>query len=238
LIVYPRVDVIDAGTRATGSDLERETLNQHQVAPLGDEFYALREYAMGDDLRRVHWPSSARHDDLMVRQDETPWQGRLTVLLDLRPGPSPEVFEEMVSAAASVAIANARQADQVRVVASDGQRTPWGTGPAHLDRVLSLLATVESTERLDGEQLDQLTKSATGSMCLVTARTGELRSGPLQRAAAAHRSRVVVLFTGDGALPQGGATALRSTFVVNVTPTSTFTQAWSQGLRARRTSRS
>src|SRR5438046_425881 len=50
----------------------------------GEDFYALRAYEMGDDLRRVHWPSTARVDELMIRQNEMPWQGRATVLLDTR----------------------------------------------------------------------------------------------------------------------------------------------------------
>ena len=50
----------------------------------GEDFYTLREYVVGDDLRRVHWASTARRGELMVRQDEVPWQGRATVLLDAR----------------------------------------------------------------------------------------------------------------------------------------------------------
>ena len=58
----------------------------HALGRQGDDFYALREYVVGDDLRRVHWPSTARHDELMVRQDEMPWQDRTTVVLDVRRG--------------------------------------------------------------------------------------------------------------------------------------------------------
>ena len=58
--------------------------NPTSLGRTGEDFYALRPYVVGDDLRRVHWPSTARHDELMVRQDELPWQGRTTVLLDVR----------------------------------------------------------------------------------------------------------------------------------------------------------
>ena len=77
LIVYPKIESLSPVRRSSGSDLERQTVQQHQEAPAGDDFYALREYVVGDDLRRVHWPSSARHDELMVRQDEIPWHGRV-----------------------------------------------------------------------------------------------------------------------------------------------------------------
>ena len=43
-----------------------------------------REYRHGDDLRRVHWRSTARYGELMVRREEQPWQARCTVLLDTR----------------------------------------------------------------------------------------------------------------------------------------------------------
>src|SRR6185437_6837363 len=44
----------------------------------------VRQYRYGDELRRVHWRSTARHDELMVRLEERPWRGGMTVLLDRR----------------------------------------------------------------------------------------------------------------------------------------------------------
>lgn len=44
----------------------------------------VRPYRWGDELRRVHWRSTARHDELMVRLEERPWRGGMTVLLDRR----------------------------------------------------------------------------------------------------------------------------------------------------------
>ena len=48
------------------------------------EDVTVREYRRGDDLRRVHWRSSARMGELMVRREEQPWQSRATVYLDNR----------------------------------------------------------------------------------------------------------------------------------------------------------
>ncbi len=48
------------------------------------EDVTVREYRRGDDLRRVHWRSSARVGELMVRREEQPWQSRATVFLDNR----------------------------------------------------------------------------------------------------------------------------------------------------------
>jgi uncharacterized protein (DUF58 family) len=73
----------------------------------GEEDVTVREYRDGDDLRRVHWRSSARRGELMVRREEQPWQSRATLFLDTRrighrgTGPASS-FEWAVSSAASI----------------------------------------------------------------------------------------------------------------------------------------
>jgi uncharacterized protein (DUF58 family) len=54
------------------------------VAASGEDDVATREYRHGDDLRRVHWRSTARRGELMVRREEQPWQTRASVLIDRR----------------------------------------------------------------------------------------------------------------------------------------------------------
>lgn len=72
----------------------------------GDELANVREYVRGDDLRKVHWRSTAHRGKLMVRQDEAPQNPRATVVLDTRAGvhfgsgPAAS-FEQAVSSAAS-----------------------------------------------------------------------------------------------------------------------------------------
>jgi len=69
LLVTPRVVDLQRGEHdASKSDgAEREML-RHSI-PSADELIA-REYRTGDPLRRVHWRATARHDKLMVRQEE------------------------------------------------------------------------------------------------------------------------------------------------------------------------
>jgi len=95
------------------------------VAAAGEDDVATREYRRGDDLRRVHWRSTARYGELMVRREEQPWESRATLLLDTRavghrgdgPGSS---FEWAVSAAASVGVHLARHGFAVRLVTESG----------------------------------------------------------------------------------------------------------------------
>jgi uncharacterized protein (DUF58 family) len=54
------------------------------VSASGEDDVATREYRHGDDLRRVHWRSTARRGELMVRREEQPWQTRASVLIDRR----------------------------------------------------------------------------------------------------------------------------------------------------------
>ncbi|HEX9762794.1 MAG TPA: DUF58 domain-containing protein [Acidimicrobiia bacterium] len=104
LVVYPTVEELIGFPIVRGKDPAVDASRPEHSQRGGEDFYTLREYQLGDDLRRVHWPSSAKTDELMIRQLETPWQSRALVLLDVRESPyeSAEAFETAVSGAASV----------------------------------------------------------------------------------------------------------------------------------------
>ena len=95
------------------------------VAAAGDDDVAPREYRHGDDLRRVHWRSTARHGELMVRREEQQWQSRGALLLDTRryahrgEGPRSS-FEVAVSAAASIGVHLAHEGLGLRLVTDLG----------------------------------------------------------------------------------------------------------------------
>lgn len=69
LIVTPRVTALDAGEHGERSidGALRDLQRQHHTNV--DELIA-REYRHGDPLRRVNWPATARHGELMVRHEE------------------------------------------------------------------------------------------------------------------------------------------------------------------------
>lgn len=104
IVVYPAVERLDGFPIVRGRDPVVHAARPEQNQRGGEDFYTLREYHVGDDLRRVHWPSSAKTDELMIRQMETPWQSRALVLLDVRDTvyESASAFETAVSGAASV----------------------------------------------------------------------------------------------------------------------------------------
>ncbi len=94
----------------------------HAPAVDGEEFLTLREYEVGDDLRRIHWRSTARTGELVVREDEAQWQPRAVVLLDTRPGAHDDAsFEAAVEATASVVARLVRSALPVQVITTGGR---------------------------------------------------------------------------------------------------------------------
>ena len=104
LVVYPAVEDLVGLPDVLGRNMAVKARRPEHSQRGGEDFYTLREYQQGDDLRRIHWPSSARHDRLMIRQLEIPWQARSLVVLDVRAEAysNPVAFEAAVSGAASV----------------------------------------------------------------------------------------------------------------------------------------
>ncbi len=143
LTVYPHIDQIDPLPYTTGHDPLAGAKQPNSLGRSGEDFYALRPYVVGDDLRRIHWPSSARHDELLVRQNELPWQGRTTVLLDVRKAAhGGDSLEVAVSAAASIVAATARRHDLVRLMTTAGTDSDFAPGSDHVEAIMEHLAVV------------------------------------------------------------------------------------------------
>jgi uncharacterized protein (DUF58 family) len=116
------------------------------------EDVTVREYRRGDDLRRVHWRSSAHAGELMVRREEQPWQSRATLFLDNRTiahrgSGAASSLEHAVSIAASGAVHLVQRGFSVRLVTSAGEEpgASWhehGALAAETGPLLETLAVV------------------------------------------------------------------------------------------------
>lgn len=119
------------------------------VAVHGEDDVATREYRYGDDLRRVHWRSTARTGELMVRREEQPWDSRATVLMDVRAaghrgdGPASS-FEWSVTATASIATHLRLSGYRLRVVT---EHTDLEPDAADDGLVMDYLAGVQPRRR-------------------------------------------------------------------------------------------
>jgi uncharacterized protein (DUF58 family) len=117
----------------------------------GTDLVGLREYLPGDDLRRLHWATSARTGTLMVREDADPARPHLAVVLDDRPGSHPDTqgFEDAVELAASLLTAGMAAGHPIRLLTTSGAadlEVPAGaieSGGADADLVLAVLADLQ-----------------------------------------------------------------------------------------------
>lgn len=102
LWVWPRVHATEPLATGVVIDLEGPVTDTATEGTL--TFSGLREYVAGDDLRRIHWPTTARTGTMMVRTHVDTSQPRATLVLDTRPsGWDAPRFEQGIEVVASAA---------------------------------------------------------------------------------------------------------------------------------------
>lgn len=200
--VRPRVVPVESFGMGTVADLEGMPSDQISMSDLS--FHALREYVPGDDLRHVHWRSSAKADTLLVRQYHDTRRSHATVIVDADPGAyaDGEDFELALSAAASVL---------VRAAAEDFDLT-FLCGGIDVDRETAdevLDATCRA--RLVGSSLIEVAQRSARlapetSLLLICTGSGR-DEGELQSAAATFGSEIRKVVLG---CEHGAPTTLRS----------------------------
>jgi uncharacterized protein (DUF58 family) len=171
LLVRPGLTSLRALDPGLISDLDGVPSDHPASSDLA--FHALREYVPGDDLRHVHWRSSAKADTLLVRQYVETRRNEATVLLDgdLKAYADGAEFEVAVSAAASVAVRAMRDDFEVTLVCGD----------------------VHAASRSVDVLLD--------ATCRITLGEADLRETARRAASAGAASSLVVLVTGSGCDP-------------------------------------
>ncbi len=196
-------------------------------------FRALRAYAPGDDLRRVHWRSSARVGTLLVRENIDPPEPRSTVLLDVRraayasasphavhlpagggPAEGSEEFEEFeefeaaVDVAASVAFASCSAGFAVRLATSAGVLTESRGRRVDGQRLLDVFARVQQDGGTSFAKVSsELSRREEGGPGQLTLITGPAGTGQLtgMGSLVGRFERVVVIHVGGGARGDEGS---------------------------------
>jgi uncharacterized protein (DUF58 family) len=163
VIVHPRVEPLSPS--GLGGDFASASAARvRRLFTRGEEFYTTREYRDGDDLRKVHWRSSAKRGELMIRQEEQPWRARALLVVDLRRSAhrgqgEHGSFERAVSAVASMAVRLARSGYELALLTDDGRQVRPPTGTDQAMAILDFLATVEpSSGRSLVPMADQLAR--------------------------------------------------------------------------------
>ena len=116
LYVHPRTTALPSTSAGLIRDLEGSATRRLVDADMS--FHAIREYAPGDSRRQVHWKSTAKTGQLMVRQYEESRRSRMAVVLGAAEGEyaDAEEFELAVSAAASLGLRAVRDARDLDIV--------------------------------------------------------------------------------------------------------------------------
>ena len=147
LLVYPRLVQLGSLFSESGSashDGRRLLLRRHT----GFELHGVREYEQGESLRRVHWPSTARRGQLMVKELEDAPRDEVAVLLDANArAVVGDSFEVQVRAAGSLVDAYIRRGRRAVLVVNTERREVQHVHSVAADwrRALELLAAVEPT---------------------------------------------------------------------------------------------
>jgi uncharacterized protein (DUF58 family) len=114
---------------------------RRSIAASGQDDVAPRAYQTGDSLQRVHWRSTARYGELMVRREEQYWRNTASLFLDTRRvAYSAAMFELAVTAAASIGVHLAGEGFEARFVTTDGEVARQGS---FRDTLLDTLAVVQ-----------------------------------------------------------------------------------------------
>ena len=173
LLVLPRTEpLIDLRRRTAGIGVEGDI--PHMVALHGEDDQSIREYRDGDDLRRIHWPATARTGELMVRQEDRPARRRVVVLLDSRAeahvgsGPG-SGYEWAVDAVASVAVHFAEAGYAVHLLTPETVDSGHADLPMTGEVALPLLAVTAAvpTPRVEPLLRAAQTLSAGGGLVVV-----------------------------------------------------------------------
>lgn len=166
LTVIPRVEPLPP-VRLSGEAKGHGDGRQRSLALAGEDDLIPRGYRYGDDLRRVHWRSTARYGELMVRREEQPQRARCSVLLDTRAiaydGAGPDsAFEWAVAGAASVLTHMLERGFSVRLLTDTGTSVPGegsdgfaGASQGSADAAGLLMDTLAVVDHSDGEGLSR-----------------------------------------------------------------------------------
>jgi uncharacterized protein (DUF58 family) len=193
-------------------------------------FHSLREYVIGDDLRHVHWKSSARTGTLMVREHVDSSLPQLTLVFDTTSGTyDDDTFEAAVEIVASVAVAATLDRYPLRLITTGGP-SAGGRGIASDAReFLDVLADIELTDRGNlGECAGALAFERRSDTLVVV--TGAASPGDLGAAVALGRrydNATFVVVAPEGAsvsVPTRGAAR-----TIRVSTGADFAHRWNRG---------
>jgi uncharacterized protein (DUF58 family) len=206
ILVYPRLVELQrlfSEGGSYGQDGRRLLLRR----PSGFDLHSVREYEQGESLRKVHWRSTAKRGELMVKELEDAPRDEVAVLLDAASGPERGAFDVQVRAAGSLLLAQARRGRRAILIVNGAERTTQRVHSLETDwrAAYDLLAAAEPDGRTPAAALlaDESGSAARArELTVVTAAvTPQLVDRLLQRTLSQHQAALVYV---DAASFDGG----------------------------------
>ncbi len=170
IFVHPVTVPVPSTSQGLIRDLEGQPTSDIVDADLS--FHAIRDYAAGDSQRHIHWKSTAKTGQLMVRQYEESRRSRIAVLLGLRHDDehaSEDEFEMAVSAAASLAAQGVRDGRDV-LVSMSAEISEYEKDSVKAIRTLPTLSAKGLLDAMSGVQ-GSSTAMALGDVAKLTVQT-------------------------------------------------------------------
>ncbi len=194
LVVTPEVEQLAGGPNSPFGMTSGLALSRH-LFRTGDEFYTMRPYQEGDDLRRIHWPSVARSGELMIRQDESARRSTAVLFVDTRESAVGKshtpCFEKVVSAAASVGVLLIRYGFSMKLATT--QLPPQRVGEEQMLETLAGVGHHTSRTMSTGLTRLRIAAAADTTLVVVTAPPQPTELTSLIRAGAVFGPKVAVL---------------------------------------------
>jgi uncharacterized protein (DUF58 family) len=231
LTVTPRIIPLTHPPLA-GNWLGDSEHGRRSISASGEDDVAPRAYRTGDGLHRVHWRSTARYGELMVRREEQHWRNTASLFLDTRRSAHfvTSSFELAVTAAASIGVHLAGEGFDARLVTDTGEVPHQGT---FRDTLLDTLAVIRmSRESGLATGIDALTMAG-GQIVAVLGRITAEQATQLAAARRGTAQAMALLVVPDDKGPGGVPAAVEVLIgagwrVATVTDAARLAAAWNE----------
>ncbi len=161
ILVYPRIGRLTQSWRRLTETTHTSSQSARQSSHAADTFHTLRDYHSGDDPRTIHWRTSARRNELMVREFRDQRDTPVVLLLDAWRGPSTsprdDLMELAISFAATVCVhqLHASRDAPVALAAAGKSWMEWNEVSKRqpIEDLLDGLALLETSPNADWKRL-------------------------------------------------------------------------------------
>ncbi len=116
VVVYPAIYLVDAPAASGLDTMSGGKFRGGRRSSSGSSFAGVRPLIAGDPLKQIHWKTSAKRSQLMVKTFDEELSGRVAVLLDCDGADNTALAENAIRAAGSLAFAAAEAGHFVELV--------------------------------------------------------------------------------------------------------------------------